>query len=351
MRQPASPCASPHPPPTDLSDRSSGGPAAQQAQGGGVLEHQPRQRCGQGAHAREAHQQAGERRHGLRRRRRGRRRRGLRRARPLSARPRPAAGPARPPAAQRRPTADRAARAQGSESDDGVTSKKRKTKRRSTRTQGGKRQAVNLSKNFTEVRPSPPAPAPRPAKPGPRARGRRAPARSPPRLPVDVRSCSRSWSTTSTPSTCRTTCPPRRGHPAARPATFAWCVARLAPTPTRWTAPGATAGLAAAGPPVPGASGRCLPAQALLQVLGGPQVLRDLHGNQRCALAHRLGAAFLLDRASRLWGSAVRLRAMMRRYATAARVTLYTAESSESSHPLAQNVLVTTSSPGARWWR
>ena len=178
--------------------------------------------------------------------------------------------------------------------------------------------------------PQPPGPSPPAREPGaPRAR----PLTAAPS--VAARSCSRSWSTTSTPSTCRTTCPPRRRHPAARPATFAWCVARLAPTPTRWTAPGATAGLAAAGPPVPGASGRCLPAQALLQVLGGPQVLRDLHGNQRCALADRLGAAFLLDRASRLWGSAVRLRAMMRRYATAARVTLYTAESSES---LAQNV-------------
>ena len=44
---------------------------------------------------------------------------------------------------------------QGSESDAEVTSKKRKaTKRRSTRTQGGKRQAVSLSKNFNEVRPA-----------------------------------------------------------------------------------------------------------------------------------------------------------------------------------------------------
>jgi hypothetical protein len=42
---------------------------------------------------------------------------------------------------------------QGSDSDEEVTSKKRKaTKRRSTRTQGGKKQAVSLSKNFTEVR-------------------------------------------------------------------------------------------------------------------------------------------------------------------------------------------------------
>ena len=44
---------------------------------------------------------------------------------------------------------------QGSDSDEEVTSKKRKaTKRRSSRTQGGKKQAVSLSKNFTEVRPT-----------------------------------------------------------------------------------------------------------------------------------------------------------------------------------------------------
>eukprot|EP01046_Picozoa_sp_COSAG06_P063127 COSAG06_NODE_14531_length_1149_cov_1.420000_2_plen_87_part_00 len=47
---------------------------------------------------------------------------------------------------------------QGSDSDEEVSSKKRKaTKRRSTRTQGGKKQSVSLSKNFTEVRQPPPA--------------------------------------------------------------------------------------------------------------------------------------------------------------------------------------------------
>ena len=47
----------------------------------------------------------------------------------------------------------KASAVQGSDSDEEVTSKKRKaTKRRSTRTQGGKKQAVSLSKNFTEVR-------------------------------------------------------------------------------------------------------------------------------------------------------------------------------------------------------